>query len=100
MRARGGATARAAPASSARLLESDDNDIRRSRLRLAQKHFDYEATTAANSELPQLRAYLKAIRDDPSLSHAEKLKRVQAILFGWDRSKAGVNEQETSSPGN
>jgi hypothetical protein len=82
------------------LLESEDNDIRRSRLKLAQRYFDYEATAASVKELPHLRAYLEVVGDDASLSHDEKLKRVQAILFGWDRSKADVNGQDKSLNGN
>lgn len=82
------------------LLESEDNDIRRSRLKLAERYFDYEATAAANKEWPQLRAYLAVVGDDASLSHDEKIKRVQGILFGWDRSKSGVNGQDQSSNGN
>ena len=50
------------------LLESEDTDIRRSRLKLAQRYFDYEATAASQKDLPQLRAYMEAISDDTSLS--------------------------------
>ena len=82
------------------LLDSEDNDIRRSRLKLAQQYFDYEATAAANKELPQMRAYLEVIGNDTSLSHDEKIKRVRAILFGWDRAKSGVDGQDDSNNGN
>jgi histidyl-tRNA synthetase len=82
------------------LLESENNDLRKSRLKLAQQYFDYEATAASLTELPQLRAYLKVVGDDSSLNHDEKIKRVQAILFGWDRSKSGVNGQDTATNGN
>ena len=82
------------------LLESEDNDLRRSRLKLAQQYFDFEATAASLTELPQLRAYLKVVGDDASLNHDEKLKRVHAILYGWDRSKSGANGQDTSTNGN
>jgi hypothetical protein len=82
------------------LLESEDNDLRRSRLKLAEKYFDYEATAASIKELPHLRAYLDVIVDDASLNHDEKVERVRAILFGWDRSKAGVNGQDKSRDGN
>jgi len=34
------------------------------------------------------------------LSHDEKIERVKAILYGWDRSKAGVNGQDNSNKGN
>ncbi len=82
------------------LLDSEDNDIRRARLRLAEKYFDYEATAASQKDLPQLRAYLAVVGDDTSLSHDEKIERVQAILFGWDRSRSGVNGQDKSNNGN
>jgi hypothetical protein len=82
------------------LLESEDNDIRRSRLKLAERYFDYEATAAANKEWPHLRAYLKVVGGDTSLNHDEKMKRVQAILFGWDRSKPDGVEPDKSKNGN
>ena len=82
------------------LLESEDNDIRRARLKLAQQYFDYEATAASVKELPQLRAYLKVVGDDASLSHEEKIGRVHAILFGWDRTKAGASGQAQPRNGN
>lgn len=82
------------------LLDSEDNDLRRSRLKLAEKYFDYEATAASVKELPKLRAYLAVVGDDTTLSHDEKMERVHAILFGWDRSKAGVNGQNKSNNGN
>ncbi|HEU5069474.1 MAG TPA: hypothetical protein VFV96_03565 [Verrucomicrobiae bacterium] len=82
------------------LLDSEDNDIRRARLRLAEKYFDYEATAASVKELPKLRAYLAVVGDDTTLSHDEKLERVHAILFGWDRSSAGGKEQGKSNNGN
>jgi hypothetical protein len=82
------------------LLESEDNDIRRSRLKLAQQYFDYEATAASLKEWPHLRAFLAVVGDDASLSHDEKIKRVRAILFGWDRAKLGVDGQDKSNNGN
>ena len=84
------------------LLVSEDNDLRRSRLKLAEKYFDYEATAASIKELPQLRAYLDVIGDDASLSHEEKLKRVHAVLFGWNGSKLNMDlvEQDKSNNGN
>lgn len=78
------------------LLASEDNDLRRSRLKLAEKYFDYEATAASLKELPRLRAYMDVIGDDASLSHDEKMKRVHAILFGWKRDGSGVNGQDAS----
>jgi hypothetical protein len=81
------------------LLESEDNDIRRPRLKLAERYFDYEATAASLKELPQLRAYLAVIGDDTSLSHDEKIKRVHAILYGWDRARTGGDEPDQSRNG-
>ncbi len=82
------------------LLDSEDNDIRRARLKLAEKYFDYEATVASHKELPQLRAYLDVIGDDASLSHDEKIERVHAILFGWKRERQGVNGHDKARNGN
>ena len=82
------------------LLDSEDNDIRRSRLKLAQQCFHFEATAASLTELPQLRAYLDVVADDASLNHEEKIKRVRAILFGWDRSKLDMVELDKSRNGN
>lgn len=71
------------------LLDSDGNDIRSRRLKLAEKCFDYEATAASVKELPRLRSYLKVVSDDPSLSHDEKMQRVHAILSGWNHDGPG-----------
>jgi hypothetical protein len=76
------------------LLDSEDNEIRQARLKLAQKYFDYEATAACQKDLPRLRAYLEAISDDTSLSNDEKLKRVHAIMFGWKNAESGTKEAE------
>ncbi len=81
------------------LLDSEDNDIRRARLKLAQKCFDYEATAASQRELPHLRSYLKVVADDDSLSPDEKRERVHAILYGWEQS-AGGSEPAKSNNGN
>ena len=82
------------------LLASEDNDLRRSRLKLAEKYFDYEATAASIKEWPHLRSYLAIVRDDASLSHDEKMERVQAVLFNWDGSKVKMNGQDKSRNGN
>ena len=71
------------------LLDSDDNDIRSRRLKLAEKCFDYEARAASVKELPQLRSYLKVVSDDTALSHDEKMQRVHAILFAWNHDDPG-----------
>jgi hypothetical protein len=82
------------------LLDSEDNEIRRARLKLAEKYFDYEATAASRKELPQLRSYLCLIADDASLSHEQKMEKVRAILFGWDRAESDLKEQRKSRNGN
>jgi hypothetical protein len=81
------------------LLASDDNDIRRARLKLAQQYFDYEATAAAQKELPHMRAYLEAAGYDDSMSYEEKMERVHRILFGWDGSKLNWDMQDKSNNG-
>ena len=54
-----------------------------------EKHYEqnFEETPAAWDELPQLRAYLKAVEKDESLDHDAKIERVEAILFGPHRRK-------------
>lgn len=66
------------------LLESEENEIRRGRLKLAQQQFDYEAMAASIEELPQFRAHLMKVSEDDSLTEMEKLERVRAIMFGKD----------------
>ena len=66
------------------LLESEENEIRRGRLKLAQQQFDYEAMAASIAELPQFRAHLIKVSEDDSLTEMEKLERVRAIMFGKD----------------
>jgi hypothetical protein len=70
------------------LLKNEETEIRRARLNLAQGCFDYEATAAAQKDLPQLRAYLIAIRDNTNLDEDEKLDRIDRILYGWNREKS------------
>jgi hypothetical protein len=81
------------------LLESEDNDIRRSRLKLAEKYFHLEATAATIKEFPQLRAYLDALAEDTNLSNEEKTKRMNALLFGGERSTPGVYGPDKSNNG-
>lgn len=75
------------------LLASEDNEIRRARLKLAERYFDYEATAACQKDLPQLRAFLKAISENPSLSDEERSERVYGVLYGWDKGNASAAEQ-------
>jgi len=82
------------------LLESEGNDLRRSRLKLAEQYFHFEATAASLDELPKIRAYLDVIGDDSSLSHDEKIKRVQMIMFGWKKYKSDEAKSDESKNGN
>ncbi|MFZ0827348.1 MAG: hypothetical protein WAO02_07980 [Verrucomicrobiia bacterium] len=82
------------------LLASEDNDLRRARLKLAQEYFHFEATAASLDELPKIRAYLDAIATDASLSRDEKLKRVQMIMFGWKQFKVDEAKSAKSQNGN
>ena len=43
-----------------------------------------EAQAAALQELPNLRAYLKALENDTDLTCDEKLDRLRTFLYGWD----------------
>src|SRR5579863_7865868 len=64
------------------LLESERNELRRERLRLSERMFQFEATAACEPELPLIRARLKSIGDDPSLKEEEKLVRIHQVMFG------------------
>jgi hypothetical protein len=79
------------------LLESEENDLRRAKLKLAQQQFDYEMATALIDELPRLRSYLITVGHDDSLSHEEKMKRTHSILFGMDDPKAILKGKYTTS---
>lgn len=81
------------------LLESEENDIRRSRLKLAERYFHYEATEAARKDLPQLVAYLSAIEDDEGLDHDAKLERVRAIMFPGRPPLESARASYNSEPG-
>jgi hypothetical protein len=82
------------------LLASEDNDIRRARLKLAEQYFHFEATAASVDELPKVRAYLDVIGGDTSLSHDEKIKRAQMILFGRKQYKSDEAKSDKSKNGN
>jgi hypothetical protein len=70
------------------LLESEENEIRRERLRLSQRQFDHAAMASTIEELPQLRSYLITVSDDGSLTEMEKLERIRAIILGKDNPNA------------
>jgi hypothetical protein len=81
------------------LLESADTETRRSRLKLEEKYFHLEATAASIKECPRLRAYLRVLVEDTSLSKDERLKRMNAILFGGERSKVDLVKTDKSKNG-
>jgi len=81
------------------LLESEDNEIRRARLRLAERQLDYEATAASQKELPHLRAHLADVGGNAALSEEEKHQRVHAILFGPFRPTAHGSGPDLSGKG-
>jgi hypothetical protein len=68
------------------LLEAEQNDLRRGRLELAERCFDYEKTVESLADLPKFRAYVQAITNNPRLSEVQKIKRIQAILFHWEKT--------------
>ena len=80
------------------LLASEAIEIRHSRLKLAQTRFEHRAATAALQELPNLRAYLKALENDAGLTNDEKIDTLRAFLYGWDSPKPGLEDQATSQP--
>lgn len=67
------------------MLQSEDNDLRRERLKLAQLVFHYEATVAARTEFPKLSAYMRAMEKDGSLDAEAKAAHLEAVLFPNDR---------------
>ncbi len=81
------------------LLVSEDNDIRRGRLKLEQAQFHYEDATAASKELPHLATLLLKIDDDDDLSEAAKLAKVHALLFPGS-ARVELNKADQTQPGN
>jgi hypothetical protein len=81
------------------LLASEDIDVRRSRQKLAERYFDYEAIAASQKELPHLRALLKVDGFDDGQSYEEKMERMHKMLFGWDGSKLNRDLLDKSKKG-
>ena len=79
------------------LLLSEDNDIRRGRLRLEEDQFNYKAAVAASQEIPNLASLLLRIQDDDSLSPEAKLDKVHALLFP-DSARLPCRETAESGP--
>jgi hypothetical protein len=72
------------------LLDAEHNDLRRGKLELEQRSFDYEKTVATLKELPQTRAYLTAIVRDTSLSDQQRTEKIRDLFFRWVKeAKAG-----------
>lgn len=63
------------------LLLSEDNDIRRGRLKLEQQQFQYLTTAAASEELPKLARLLLSIEEDETLDAHGKQAKIQALLY-------------------
>jgi hypothetical protein len=82
------------------LLESESNGIRRSKVKLAEQYFHYEATAAIEKDLPYFKAYVDAIAADTSLSHDEKLKKIKAAFVCLDPYKSRKVEPDESKNGN
>lgn len=79
------------------LLDSEENELRRAKLNLAERCFDYEAIAACQKEWPHHKAYLEAIANDDSLSHDEKIRKTKKMLFGW---KFEEKNRENGQPQN
>jgi hypothetical protein len=63
------------------LLLSEDNDIRRERLKLEQQRLQSETQADLSDEIPKLAQFLMDIEEDDDLSEEEKAKRIHAFLF-------------------
>jgi hypothetical protein len=81
------------------LLLSEDNDIRRGRLKLEQDHFHYDAVAAASEEIPHLAGLLLKIEDDEDLSEEAKLDKVHALLFP-ESARLGLHRMDEKQPNN
>ncbi len=81
------------------LLLSEDNDIRRGRLKLEQEHFHYEAASAASEEIPHLASLLLKIQDDEELSSEGKMEKVHALLFP-ESARLGLRQVGQPQPAN
>jgi hypothetical protein len=63
------------------LLASEDNDIRRGRLKLAEQRLRHNDTKDIKGEIPKLARLLVAIEEDDNLTDDAKLGKVHALLF-------------------
>jgi len=81
------------------LLASEENDIRRSRIKLEQQVFHYKATAAASEEIPLVASLLLKIENDEDLSDEEKLEKVHALLYP-ESARLGLRPTEPQPPEN
>ena len=81
------------------LLFSEDNDIRRERLKLEAEYFHYEAAFAASEELPHLASLLLKIEDDEGLNEDAKMDKVHALLFP-ESARLGLRHTGQKQPEN
>jgi len=79
------------------LLEGERNDLRRDMLRLLNRKFNYEAAEAALKDMPQFRAFLKSVEEDPNLSAEQKTERIKEFLFEWNRREEAGDRAEKAA---
>jgi hypothetical protein len=66
------------------LLKSEENDIRRARVKLAEQQFRNEVSgNCKESDFSKVKAYVSAIANDDSLNEVEKLKRLTEYLHDF-----------------
>jgi hypothetical protein len=78
------------------LLESEGNELRRAKLKLAQQQFDYATAGDLIEDLPKIRSYLMRLGDDESLDETEKMRRFHAIMFTQQDPREIVKGNYTS----
>jgi hypothetical protein len=81
------------------LLLSEDNDIRRGRLKLEEQQFHYEAASAASEEIPHLASLLLEIQDDEELTAEAKMDKVHALLFP-ESARLGLHKMDEKQSDN
>jgi hypothetical protein len=83
------------------LLASEDNDLRRERLHLAVRAFEYQVMVSAREELPKLAAYMEVIYENPNLSEDDRLGMLIGKLFPKGRVKEDLQPtpEKKAEPG-
>jgi len=69
------------------LLESEKNDLRRERIKQVDRQFEFQATMAAQEDIPQFRAFLAALEADDRVQPEEKTLRIKEFLFDWNHKE-------------